>query len=86
MTPTIAVQQAIERLLRERVGVSAPVTHRWAARVGYTDARLPFVGEVRPGVWAAGGYCGTGNVVGAICGRAIAQAALGETPDWPYFG
>ena len=57
--------------------ISAPVTHRWAARVGYTDEGLPFVGEVRPGVWAAGGYCGTGNVVGAICGRAIAQAALG---------
>jgi gamma-glutamylputrescine oxidase len=84
--PTSVVQQAIERVLRERVGVRAPITHRWAARVGYTDSGLPFVGEVRPGVWAAGGYCGTGNVIGAICGRSLVQAALGEQPDWPYFG
>ncbi|MCW2543246.1 MAG: dependent oxidoreductase [Frankiales bacterium] len=84
--PTSLVQQAIERLLRDRLGVRAEVTHRWAARVGYTDSGLPYVGEVRPGVWAAGGYCGTGNVIGAICGRSLVQAALGEQPDWPYFG
>jgi glycine/D-amino acid oxidase-like deaminating enzyme len=56
------------------------VTHRWAASVGYTDDGLPVLAEVRPGVWAAGGYGGTGNVVGALCGRAAARRALG-LPD-----
>jgi glycine/D-amino acid oxidase-like deaminating enzyme len=28
-------------------------------------------------VWAAGGYSGTGNVIGALCGRAAAELALG---------
>jgi glycine/D-amino acid oxidase-like deaminating enzyme len=77
-SPTAPVQAAIERLLRERIGVSAPVTARWAATVGYTRSGLPFVGQVRDGVLAAGGYCGTGNVVGALCGRALAALALGE--------
>ncbi len=73
------VQTAIERLLRERLGVSAAVTHRWAASVGYTRTGFPWLGEVRDGVWAAGGYCGTGNVVGALCGRAAAARALGQS-------
>jgi gamma-glutamylputrescine oxidase len=77
--PAEPVQSALERLLRGRIGVHAPVTHRWAAAVGYTRTGLPYLGEVRGGVWAAGGYSGTGNVVGALCGRAAAARALGQT-------
>jgi len=76
--PTAEVQAALDTLLRQRLGVQAPVTHRWAASVGYTASGLPFLGEVRDQVWAAGGYCGTGNVVGALCGRAAATRALGQ--------
>ena len=76
--PSAPVQDALERLLRGRLGVTAPVTHRWAASVGYTRDGLPFLGEVRERVWAAGGYSGTGNVVGAVCGRAMAARALGQ--------
>jgi glycine/D-amino acid oxidase-like deaminating enzyme len=70
------VQGLLERFLRERIGVRAPVTHRWAASVGYTADGLPVLEEIRPGVYAAGGYSGTGNVVGALCGRAAAQLAV----------
>ena len=77
-TTTPVVQDAIERLVRERIGVQAPVAARWAASVGYTRSGLPFAGEVRPGVFAAGGYCGTGNVVGALCARALVALALGH--------
>ena len=75
--PTPAVQAGLEELLRVGLGVRAPITHRWAGVVGYTDDKLPVVGEVRDRIWAAGGYSGTGNVIGAICGRAMAEAALG---------
>lgn len=74
--PSDAVQAALERCLRERVGTRAPITHRWAALVSYTTDGLPVVEQVRPGVWAAGAYNGTGNVVGALCGRAVAQLAV----------
>ena len=76
--PSAPVQQALEELLRGRLGVTAPITHRWAAGVGYTRTSLPYLGEVRKGVWAAGGYCGTGNVIGALSGRAAAARALGQ--------
>lgn len=74
--PTTEVQGALERRLRNGLGVHAPITHRWAATVGYTTTGLPVVGEVRPGVWATGGYCGTGNVVGSLLGRGLARWCL----------
>jgi gamma-glutamylputrescine oxidase len=79
--PSPWVQAEMERFLRERVGVKAPVTHRWAASVGYSAGVLPVMDEVRPGVWAVGGYSGTGNVVGALFGRAAAQLAAGGQAD-----
>ncbi|AHG89561.1 FAD dependent oxidoreductase [Gemmatirosa kalamazoonensis] len=78
--PTAPVQRALETLLRDRLGVRAPVVRRWAALVGYSDTGLPVLAEVRPGVWACGAYSGTGNVLGALCGRAAALHAAGA-PD-----
>lgn len=75
---TPEVQGLLDRFLSDTLGVRTPVTHRWAASVGYTDTGLPILDEVRPGVWAVGGYCGTGNVVGAICARTAARAAFGD--------
>jgi glycine/D-amino acid oxidase-like deaminating enzyme len=72
-TPTEVVQQALERRLREQLGVHAAISHRWAASVGYTEDGLPVIAEVRPGVWAVGGYSGTGNVIGALLGRGLAR-------------
>ena len=76
---TDSVQRALETRFREKTRVEPTVTHRWAATAGYTADGLPVFGEVRPGVWATGGYCGTGNLFGAACGRAIARLALGGT-------
>ena len=79
--PCEPVQDRLERFLRERIGVQAPVTHRWAACVSFTPTGLPLLEEVRPGAWAVGGYSGTGNVIGALCGRAAAQLAVeGASP------
>lgn len=77
--PSDAIQSLLERHVRESLGVDAPVTHRWAASVSYTEDELPIFEEVRPAVWAIGAYSGTGNVVGSVCGRAVARAAFGET-------
>ena len=79
--PTARVQEALEACLRERVKTRAPITHRWAAPVSYSRDGMPVVEEVRPGVWAAGAYSGTGNVVGALSGRAVAQLVTQGTSD-----
>ncbi|MBU6365597.1 MAG: FAD-binding oxidoreductase [Gemmatimonadetes bacterium] len=75
-TPTPAIQGMLEALLRDRLGVRAPVTHRWGALASFTPTGLPLVTRVRDGVWVLGGYCGTGNVIGALCAKAVVAAAL----------
>jgi glycine/D-amino acid oxidase-like deaminating enzyme len=79
--PCDVVQGMIDGFLRGTLGIDAPITHRWAASVGYTPDGLPIMEEVRPRVWACGGYSGTGNVIGAICGRAAAQLAVMGSSD-----
>ncbi|HEY2850443.1 MAG TPA: FAD-binding oxidoreductase [Gemmatimonadaceae bacterium] len=80
--PSPFIQQYLERLLREKLGVAAPITHRWAANVSYTFNGLPVLAEVRPGVWVIGGYSGTGNAIGALCGRAAARLASSDTTEF----
>jgi gamma-glutamylputrescine oxidase len=69
------VWERIESYLAQTLGVTAPITHRWVGIVGYTDELLPFVGEVpgSPGLYAAGGYSGHGNVLGYMAGHQIAD-------------
>lgn len=73
--PSVDVQAHLESLLRGRLGVSAPVTHRWAGAIAFSDSPLPLLVKARPGVWATGAYRGTGNALGPICGRAAADLA-----------
>lgn len=75
-TPANPVQALLEAFMRETLGVHAPISHRWAASAGYSTTGLPVVEETRDGVWVIGGYSGTGNVIGALCGRAIVTLAL----------
>jgi gamma-glutamylputrescine oxidase len=79
------VWDRIERYVGEQLGVSAPVTHRWVGIVGYTDDLLPFVGEVpgHPGLYAAGGYSGHGNVLGYVAGKRIAELITGSSAGAP---
>ena len=58
------------------IGSQAPIEHHWAAIVSYTETGMPLVKEALPGVWAIGGYCGTGNVVGALLGRATVDYCI----------
>jgi glycine/D-amino acid oxidase-like deaminating enzyme len=78
--PTEPVQQWLESRLRSSTRTTAPVVHRWAATVTYTSTSLPIARQFSDGVWGAGGYCGTGNVVGALCGSGLVRRALGH-PD-----
>lgn len=74
------IQGRLEMLLREQIGVSEQITHRWAALASYTHDEIPLLEEVRPGVLVVGAYSGTGNVMGALYGRIAAEVvATGES-------
>jgi gamma-glutamylputrescine oxidase len=81
--PTLEIQGLLEQFLRDKLNIQAEVTHHWAASVSYTENHMPIAEEVRENVWAIGGYCGTGNVVGALCGRALAEhITTGKSEVW----
>ena len=74
--------------LRDDLGVDAPITHRWVGIVGYTEDQRPYVGAVpdQPGLYAMGGYCGTGNLTAWVGGRIVADlVATGISPDADLF-
>jgi glycine/D-amino acid oxidase-like deaminating enzyme len=74
--PTQQLQDALEGILREQLHITAPITHRWAASAGFSPDLSPVLEEVRPGVFACGGYSGTGNVLGAVYGREAMRRVL----------
>ncbi len=77
--PTHELQSWLEQRLRSAVRTSAPVTHRWAATVTYSNDSAPIAQQFSSGVWGVGGYSGTGNVVGALCAAGAARRALGQS-------
>lgn len=76
--PSPVVQHYLDNLLHS-LYPTAEITHRWAGIVAFTQTGLPLVEELRPRIWVAGGYCGTGNVIGAIAGRNLALLAQGTS-------
>ena len=56
-----------------------PITHAWGGTLGITLSRMPFVGEVAPGVRVASGYSGQGVMLAPYVGKLLAEAALGDT-------
>jgi glycine/D-amino acid oxidase-like deaminating enzyme len=77
------VWERVESYLRDELGTTPHVTHRWTGVVGYSDDSLPYVGEVpeRPGLYVSGGYSGHGNVPGFMSGRDIADTIAGDSPQ-----
>ena len=53
-------------------------THAWGGTLAVTATRLPFVAEVSPGHYVAGGYSGHGLALSSLAGRVVAQAVLGD--------
>ncbi len=74
-TPTRELFEYLEQRLRS-LGVTAAITHHWAAIVSYTDNEQPIAREVMPGVWGLGAFNGTGNVVGTMLGRALVDQMI----------
>lgn len=73
------VQEHLERVLRDQIGTTAAVEHRWAGVVGFAPDALPVLAEPAPGLVAVGGYSGTGNVVGPLAATWAAERLLGRS-------
>ncbi len=56
----------------------ATITHGWGGIVSVTAPRLPYLREIAPQVWAAGGYSGQGVALAPYLGKLMAEAAQGR--------
>jgi len=56
-----------------------PIAHGWGGVVSVTVPRLPFVSEILPNIWAAGGYSGQGVALAPFLGKLMAEAVQGKT-------
>jgi glycine/D-amino acid oxidase-like deaminating enzyme len=77
-TAASPLQDELTELARHLVAADVHIHRQWAAPVGYTRDGLPFVSEVRPGVWAVGAYNGHGNLLSYVLGKAVASALVGS--------
>lgn len=83
--PTEPVQDEIEGVARRMAGRDIDVATRWGASVSFTDDKRAVCAEVDDGVFACGGYSGTGNLVGPVAARAAVSFALDGTKPPGYF-
>ena len=83
--PTTVVQRHLDAQLRE-LGVTSPVTHRWAGIMGFSADGLPLVGPV-PGcrrLHVCGGYTGHGMGFAVHAAALLTRSLLDSTrlPGW----
>lgn len=74
------VQQALDHVLPRLFPKLAgtPITRRWAGMMAFTPDYVPVCDAVpdMPGVWSAGGFCGSGMPFLFVVGKYLAQAAM----------
>ena len=53
-------------------------THAWGGTLAVTATRLPYLAEVAPGVYSAGGYSGHGLALSSMSGKLCVEAMQGD--------
>ena len=58
------------------------IDHAWGGTLAITTNRMPYVRELRPGLFNVSGFCGLGVVLGPWFGKIAADAATGKRGDF----
>ncbi|MEO8177133.1 MAG: FAD-binding oxidoreductase [Sphingomicrobium sp.] len=59
-----------------------PFDYAWGGTLSITASRLPFIRQVRRGVYNVSGLSGLGVVLAPYFGRVVADAIAGDSPDF----
>ncbi len=75
------IEKAIRRQITEIYPqlTTTEITHAWGGNVAITMPRLPYVRELQPGLWTAGGFSGHGVMMSNFTGRMIAEHFVGKS-------
>ncbi|WP_371157644.1 NAD(P)/FAD-dependent oxidoreductase [Jannaschia sp. 2305UL9-9] len=60
--------------------------HAWGGTLAVTATRLPYLAEVAPGVFSAGGYSGHGLALSALFGKVAVEAMRGDRARFDLLG
>ncbi|MDD9910501.1 MAG: FAD-binding oxidoreductase [Ahrensia sp.] len=77
-----ATPKDIEKVIRRQITEIYPylhdvaITHAWGGSVAITMPRMPYVRELEPGLWTAGGFSGHGVMMSNYAGRLLAEHLL----------
>jgi glycine/D-amino acid oxidase-like deaminating enzyme len=61
------------------------VEYAWSGLMGYTRRKMPVIGELEPGLWAATAFGGHGLNTSAMAGELVAGAIAGGDGRWKTF-
>lgn len=61
------------------------ISHAWSGLMGYAVHKMPIIGELTPGLWAATGFGGHGLNTTAMSGQLIASAIVEKDDRWRQF-
>ncbi|OKL45315.1 hypothetical protein A3843_02975 [Pseudovibrio exalbescens] len=62
-----------------------PVEHAWSGLMGYSRNRMPLIGQLKPGLWAATAFGGHGLNTSAMGGLLVARAIAERDDTWEAF-
>jgi gamma-glutamylputrescine oxidase len=61
------------------------MAHAWSGLMSYALHRMPLIGELAPGQWAAAAFGGHGLNTTAMAGRLLARALADGDDEWRRF-
>ena len=61
------------------------IDYRWSGLMAYCLDKMPIIGEIQPGIWAATGFGGHGLNTTAMAGILIASAIANDDQRWRDF-
>jgi len=74
------VRPHLEQLFPQLAGVR--FDYAWGGTLAITRSRLPYLAQLGPTAFAAGGYSGQGITLGTLAGRLMAEAIEGPSPGF----
>jgi len=75
------IKAVYPKLARDMLGTHKGLSHAWAGNMAYARHFMPYVGEIRPDIYALIGFGGQGMNTAPATAMALADHLTGQNPD-----
>lgn len=70
------LRRSLPQILDLGTDTELKASHQWTGIKGYSRDNMPWVGQVREGIWLCGGYTGHGMPNATLCAKAVVEMML----------